>query len=269
MSFTIPRMKRKRTAQAAGEYAKKRRLARPASYYPAKRSGYSTVPRTRGVYAQGEMKYFDSAKNATSIVASTDWTGTEFQPALPAPADTFFCPTVGSAINQRIAREAKVMKIKIRGIVGITPQTGQSAGDVATTIRVLLVQDTQTNATQVQGEEVMAAPLVASAFNNVETFQSLANFGRFKVLKDKIIVLQNPNMANDTGATGGLVQQGLQKFFKMNHNFKVPASVRFNAVNGGTISDVVDNSWTLLATCTNASSLSPSLSFQARVCYKG
>ena len=41
------------------------RLARAANA----RIGYRTVPRTMGPYAAGEMKYFDSERSATALVA--------------------------------------------------------------------------------------------------------------------------------------------------------------------------------------------------------
>lgn len=109
----------------------KRYPQRPSGtvYYPAirrparPRSGYATVARTRGVYSKGEMKYFDTERSVTAIPASTDWTATEFPPNVGTPT-TLVVPTVGSAINQRIGREIKVYKIKIRGNITMDPQTG-------------------------------------------------------------------------------------------------------------------------------------------------
>lgn len=132
---------------------------------------------------------------------------------------------------------------------------------------MLLVQDMQTNATQAQGEQIMTDPTANDAKNAISAFQSLDNLGRFRVWRDKTYVLQNPNMTNDTGATGGVVQQGLIKPFKMSLKFKKPISVRFNATNGGTISDIVDNSWCVYATTTNAA-LVPRITYNARACYK-
>lgn len=244
-------------------------VAAPGTYktYGAKRrkrvvrrAGYSTVPRTRGPYSMGEMKYFDTTKGPTGLVASTNWTGTELD---PATYNTLLAPTVGSAINQRVGREVKVHKVKVRGYFTAGAQVDQTAADGPCYIRLLLVQDTQTNASQMQGEDVMDGSSGAAALAPT-AFQSLANFGRFRVLKDKVILLQNPNMSYD----GTNIEQfGLVKTFKMTCRFKKPVSVRFNATNGGSVADIVDNSWHIIGTC-NSTALVPQINYSARVCYK-
>ncbi len=253
--------KGKRKATPKSSYA---RLA--AAKKQQARKGYSTVARTRGVYAQGEMKYFDTERALASIPAGTNWTGTEFDPNTTqegtpvANPNTLFCPVVGSAINERIGRQAKVHKIKVRGHLNIAKLTTQT-GSNSCLIRLLLVQDDQTNSAQVQGEEIMTDPVTASAHAVVDVYQALTNFGRFKVLKDHQIVMQNPNaVATDD-------QMGLTRPFKWNIDFKAPIAVRFNATNGGTVADVVDVSWHVLAACSNAD-LVPQITYQARVCYK-
>ena len=232
---------------------------------PAFRAGYQTVPRSRGVYSRGEMKYFDTERSVTSIPASVDWTATEFPPNVGTP-NTLCVPVISSAINQRIGREIKVYKIKIRGILDCPNQAVQATADATANVRLLLVQDKQTNATQAQGEDIMAGTTTASAFQTCQSFQSLANFGKFNVLKDKTIIFQNPSMAGEVAAVN-LVQQGLAKHFKFTINYKIPVQVHFNAVNGGTISDIVDNSWCLYAT-SSSTSLAPRIMYNARVCYK-
>lgn len=224
------------------------------------RSGYSTVPRTVGVYGKGEMKYFDLSVNATNLAASADWTATEFDPS----GSGLFHPTVGSAINQRIGREVKVYKIKINGTLSVPAQANQTAGDAANFIRLLLVQDTQTNSTQMQGEQLMDPGTGGSAYNATLGFQSLANFGRFRVLKDKTYTVQNPNSFWDGT---NIEVNGLQKPFKFTITFKKPVSVRFNATNGGSIADIVDNSFHVLCN-TNSTSLAPAIIYNSRVCYK-
>jgi len=235
------------------------------------RKGYKTVARTRGVYSTGEMKYFDTRLAATALPAAADWLATEFDPtatieATPVNTPLTLCaPVVGSAINQRIGREIKVHKIKMRFNVNAPAQAGINAADPGSNIRIQLVQDTQTNSTQMQGEQLMTA--TADINSAMLGYQSLNNFGRFRVIKDKFLTLNNPAIANDTGATGGVVQQGLIKTFKFSINFKKPIPVRFNATNGGTVADIVDNSFHIIAN-TNATGLAPTLSYFCRVAYK-
>lgn len=261
----------KRTAYAAGMEARKEAAIKKRRFLKAYRSGapvyqalatgrknYRTVARTRGPYATGEMKYFDTDYTGAVAVA-TAWTGTECDPATIL---TLFAPTVGSAINQRIARQARVLKIKIRGHIRVAAQTNQTAADNAASIRIALVQDMQTNATQMQGEQVMTA---ASNIQLIPcVYQNIDNFGRFRVIKDKVINLMNPNSSYDGT---NLEQQGLIKSFKWSINFPGGCDVHFNATNGGTIADIVDNSWHIIANC-NVADLDPQLEYVARVCFK-
>lgn len=235
-------------------------------YGPATRSGYSTVARTRGVYQRGEMKYFDSILIRTPIAVSNDWINTEIDPSFypVAGINTLFCPKIGSGIDQRIGKVVHVHKIKIKGTFVVDPQTVQALADSGDKIRLLLVQDNQTNATQAQGEQVMTPPGGGNAEVAVNSFQNLANFGRFSVLKDKVYVLQNPTI---TTLGADIKQSGLVRDWKMNINFKTPVAVRFNSVNGGTISDIVDKSWHLYAN-SSSTSLSSQITYQCRVCYK-
>ncbi len=225
------------------------------------RPGYRTVARTRGWAAAGEMKYFDTFLASTALVQPVTWDTTEFDPATFL---TFCVPVKGTGINQRIGREIRLHKFKLRGQIRVIVQANQTATDGACQVRMLLVLDTQTNATQIAGENVMEAPGTASAANNCMTFMNLDSLGRYRILKDKTMVLTNPNLAWDGT---NMEQQGLVKPFKINHTFKNPVAVHFNAANGGTIADIVDNSLHLLIAATNID-LAPTVLYEARVSYK-
>jgi len=240
-----------------------KRYRRMAPVQNAPRAGYNTVPRSRGVYATGEMKYFDTEATALTIAGSTNWTGTEYAPNVGTP-NTFFAPTTGSAINQRIGRKVKVYKIRVHGNLYSAEQTNQTTADIATNVRILLVQDCQTNGAQAQGEDIMAAATTGSALNQFNAFQSLASLGRFKVLKDKIFTFGPPTITYDGT---NLEQFGQVKSFKFDVKFRNPVEVNFNATNGGTISDIVDNSWCIYATVSTGA-VATSLYYSARVYYK-
>lgn len=222
------------------------------------RKGYSSVARTRGPMAVGEMKYFDGQKTNGIIPASTDWTATEFD---PDTVNCFFAPTVGTAVNQRVGREVRVMKWKVKGLIYCNQQVNQAIVDNPACVRLIFYQDTQTNSTQAQGEEVMTT--TASAITNIGSFQNINNFGRFKVLYDKVHVIQGPTVTYDGT---NIEQGGLAKYFKFSVNMK-GLSVRFNATAGGTCADIVDNSFHLLATTADASFV-PALFYASRVSYK-
>lgn len=223
---------------------------------------YQTVPRTRGVYGQGEMKYFDCEMSFALPAITTTWANTVADPtAVPvANINCLFCPTQGAAINQRIGRECKVYKIKIRG------QLIVNATDPSTTnsnhCRVLLVQDKQTNGTQMTGVQLLDGG--TSTEYTIDAYQALTNFGRFQVLKDKTVIFSDLNFTDS--APGGTIL-GARRAFKMNWNFSTPVSVHFNATNGGTIADIVDNSFHLVAARV-VSDMTVSMVYKCRVCYK-
>lgn len=231
-----------------------------AEYRARRRAGYSTVARTKGPLAVGEMKYFDSSKVATSVAASTDWTGTEYD---PTTENCLFVPQQGSALNQRIGRKVKVMKIKVRGFIQCAAQVDQTAADNPAVMRLCLVMDTQTNGTQMQGENVFGE-LSTNTNSAVTWFQNPDNFGRFRILKDKFFTLQNPNMVYDGT---NIEQAGVARPFKINITFKTPIVVNFNATNGGSVADIIDNSFHIICN-TSAAALTPQIYYMCRVAYK-
>lgn len=250
--------------------------AKMAQYRAARpRAGYSTVPRTRGWAAKGEMKYFDTELANNAIAAcTTSWgTNTRQDPsttidlgaAAVATPLCLFAPTVGSALNQRIGRKVYVKKIKLAMNISCAAQTLQSAADALSHIRILLVQDMQTNAAQMTPSSLLNDASASQV--TVLSKQNPNGFGRFRILKDKKLNIANLNMVNDTGATGGIVQSSYGRTFKIQHEFLKPVEVNFNATNGGTVSDIIDNSFHVIIGASNIG-FAPVVNYYCRVCYK-
>jgi len=175
-----------------------------------------------------------------------------------------FAPTVGAGLNQRIGRKVKVLKIKVQGRISCAAQAGIAAGDPVGAIRLVLVMDQQTNAAQMTGQQLFNP--AATATGALVAFQNPNNFGRFRVLKEKRFMLQNPNMAGSPTAAD-VIQAGIGFNFKFNVNFKNPVEVHFNATNGGTVADIVDNSFHILCSA-DSIALAPFIAYYSRVCYK-
>jgi len=255
----LPFMKR-RNPYVTGEKRFPKRQKAVGVYVPR----LQTVARSRGIYGQpGENKYFDSAMDFT-IPASTGWTATEADPtAFPvASINCLFAPTQGAAINQRIGREVKVKKIRIKGYMFAAAQANQSVADNMPLVRLSLVLDKESNATQIQGEQIFD---VGSTTSYITAFQNLDTTGRIQMLKDKFYNIEVPSITWDS--TGNNIEQtGASKFFKMTHTFKTPLTVRFNAANGGTIADIVNNSFHLIANSSNAD-LTLHVGYKCRVVY--
>lgn len=225
----------------------------PPGYRSAKKfkqHGREFVPRTMGPFYQTEKKYFDSIKTSTAL--ATTWTGSELDPT----DNTLFAPQEGNDIDNRNGRKVFVKTIRLRGLLTCDSQADQTATDEGSVCRLILYMDSQANGTQSQGEDLMGS-------TNVTGFQNLANLGRFRVLKDKTYVFQNPAVTYDGT---NIEQQGLVKYVKWNITFKNPIEVNFNATNGGTIADIVDNAFHVIGTCNNAE-LVPKIVYQCRIGY--
>ena len=204
------------------------------------------------------------------------WTTTTVNLGAAAVATplSLFVPTVGSALNQRIGRSVLVRKIKVHGqITAAATGTGLAAYEpyLPQKVRLMLVQDSQTNAAQMTAAQLMND--AGAADTTINSYQNPNNFGRFRVLKDKDILIQDPNFTTEyepeTPFAGYARTNGLIRNFKFNINFKVPVKVQFNATNGGTVLDIVDNSFHMIAACTGVSTNHPpSISYYARVAFK-
>lgn len=227
---------------------------------PSTRPGYFTVARTRGPYARGEMKYFDAGLASTVIAGTTDWTGSEYDPATIL---TLCCPTQGAAINQRIGREISIHKIKVRGSILMTYTYNTALTTWASpAVRLILYVDNQTNSAQSQGEYVMSTPTAGGAWLS---YQNIDMFGRFNVLKDKMINL--PIYSSSFVDSTHYANAPSRVNFKFNINLKTPIKVRFNNTNGGTIADITDNSLHIIAAPTPTTP-GVNLTYVSRVCYK-
>jgi len=229
------------------------------------RIGYDSVARTRGAAVTGEMKYYDVGASAAVLSADTSWTGCAI---LPAVSGCLFAPIQGPAVDQRIGKSCKVLYLKIRGHIELTSQTAQGAPKPGCFARLLVVQDMQPNAVIFDPNLLMADG--PSAALTVNGYQDYNQFGRYKVLKDKIIVLNDPNLvgtvAGSTVANGGIIRP-----FKFNIKFKVPVEFRFNAAGGGTFASLVNNSFAIACASNRPPGVNEPqmvLTYISRVCYK-
>ncbi len=248
-------MSRKRGGKGLGMGG---RLPKYRRIYRARRA-----PRRR-LYPRsiGESKYFDTFLSAAAVPESTDWTGTETDPAVPL---TLFAPQEGSDINQRVGRKVSVYKIHLKGYIQTT--VTQNSDDVFAppATRCILYVDQQTNAAQAQGEQVMAMPGAATAPLVASSFQNTDNFGRFRVLSDRVYDGRDQSALTDGASTGSLSSADIPLNIKF--TFKKPINVRFNGTNGGTVADIVDNSFHFLMQ-KSATVGTHTVSYQVRTYYK-
>lgn len=248
-------MKTQRQPDDKGPQKKKPALQRQGAQYFAPSPGYS-----------GEMKYFDSELAINAVTSSASWTSTMRDPSASPVANIncLFAPTQGVNINQRVGKSAYVHKIKIKGILVAPAQTNQIVADAASLVRVLLVQDMQTNGAQMTGAQLMTASSLSDNRVAIQQFQNVNNFGRFKVLKEKFVSFNSQALSYDGT---NMEQGGLAYPFKMTYNFRKPVQVRFNATNGGTIADIVDNSFHIVANA-STTDMTVNICYASRISFK-
>jgi len=220
----------------------KRRRADGPYYSPGRpgpsirvRRGY--VNRTPGGQITAENRYFDATSGSLNFgTVTTAWTGAEVDPATLL---SLFAPIQGDDISNRQGRKVFVKKIRITGILQIGDTGPVAAIREPGMMRIVIYQDTQTNGAQAAATDVFSS---GTASNAISMFQNLSNLGRFKVLKDKTYCPQFPPL---TGVTASLWNGGVTVPFKF--TVKPMCYVNYNSTNGGTIADVIDNSFHVLA----------------------
>lgn len=268
MSSTRRYLKRTRPYQQGG------RLRYPPGFRAPRRTASISAARTRGPVVVGEMKYFDCEQTGANLTAvAGTWAGTETDPsstinlgdAAVATPFCLFAPKVSSALNGRIGRSVKMLKCKVTGQISCPSQTAQTAMDAQTKVRLLLVQDMQTNAAQMNAEDLLNGSSGAPA--TINSYQNPNFFGRFRVLKEKTFTFQNPNTQSLSATNTNFEQEGFIRAFKMNYKFREPVVVHFNATNGGTVADITDHSLHLIC-ATTSTSLVPAIAYYSRVGYK-
>lgn len=224
------------------------------------RVGYASVPRTRGAAVTGEMKYFDTLVDNLAIPQSAGaWSAANR--LNPGGTDTLVCPPQGAGISERIGKQIKLHKLKMRGYVIIPPQAAQAAADSPCFVRLMVVQDKQTNAAAFNPSLLMSASSVTAT-----SFQNFNEFGRFKVWKDKMLTFGNVNLAGSPTASD-VVQAGDIRWFKFNLNFKEPLEIKFNSSGATSVASLVNNSFHMVGMCSSAAYV-PAIYYNCRACYK-
>jgi len=248
-SFTTkrPKAKKRRVSTTSGAMVTQARVFIPRSY--------------GNPMAYSETKYFDKelAAKAVQSVAGTSWADTECD---PATTNCLFAPTQGNDFNNREGRKCWVKSIKLRGTVLFASGVNLSVASPAQKIRMILYMDKQTNGAQAQGEDVIDSGVTATE-PVIDEFQNPKNFGRFRVLWDRVY-LKRPT---STSYDGTNLETGADyRSFKVFKKFKKPILVHFNATNGGTISDITDNSFHLIVGKVDGNSV-VTLNYKSRVSF--
>jgi len=211
-------------------------------------------------FLAGETKYFDTtftanvdtaADWATAGVAMTSYVNADGS-TVSAYTDKALIPSaVGSGYGQVVGTKYALKKIHVRGELYGTAAADQADVVPGTSVRVVLVHDTQPNGAQATGDLVFTDLGNARQCNFSFLAMGAGGNGRFRILKDKTYLLQ-PGLAGTDGASTNSVICSNGKFNFM-YKPKKPINVRIKA-SGATpaIAQLTDSNIFLMAHASTA-----------------
>ncbi len=201
----------------------------------ARFSGYDKNARTGG-YLGIETKFTDFGLAETTVLTTV--TGSEMDPV--APTLCLNAMVQGDGETQRDGRRALITSLHLRGTVELLATDDNGVITRGSIVRVVVLQDMQTNGAQFNAEDVFSTFGTAShAFRNLEFTK------RFKILKDAVFVLNPASAAAGTAVT---VDTGpVKRYFAWNFN-KLNMPVNHNGTTAQ-VSTITDNSLHIMAFC--------------------
>lgn len=221
-----------------------------------------------------ETKYFDTSFSQT-VASAADWTGTEVPctnyiqsdgTTVGAYTDSALIPSaIGAGYGQINGNKYYLKKLRIKGEV--TPPIVADQADVlgAASTRLSLVLDTQPQGAQAQGENVYTDMGIAGQVNYSFLAMAAGSGGRFRILKDKVIMHQ-PGMAGTDGASTNSVSR-TGTVFKFNLNFAKPLQVQLKANSATPTVASLSNYNIFLLAHTNTATAAPTILGCARAYY--
>ncbi len=165
---------------------------------------------------------------------------------------------VGNTEKTRQGRVYHISSIHMRGDVRFTSTEGSIVPLDTVMCRVVLVQDTQTNAAELTATDVFDA----SQATDYLAFRNLQQTKRFRILMDKVITLDATGQTNE-GAANLFATGVVIRHFKFNRTFKTPIKV---ICKGSTavIGSIVDNSIHVIGISSSIVG-TPLLTYQVRI----
>jgi len=245
------------------------RATRRRAGFSGYRSMYGRDPVLRNMRSGGllgiETKFLDTYATAVALTAPADASGGEIQPT-GGCTGCLSAPQVGDTASSRDGKKIVIKSLFLQGFIDIDPQATQSTADTPPIIFLALVQDTQTNGVTINSEDVYSNPSSNAALST-QLMRNMSNSSRFKVLATVELQTAMYALANDTGATGGLVQAGLNTPFKMSWKGIMPVNFTTGS-SAANVSGVTDNSIHLIGFC-SGTTMAPKVNFTCRIRYVG
>lgn len=236
---------------------------RQGAYRAARISGARAAPQARrarpSTLFTPEIKFYDTSLTAASIASTADATGGEQDPSATSMIST---PAVGDGEQNRDGKRIVIKNVQVKGTVARL-----AAEDVANPpshdeVFIALVLDTQSNAAQLNSEDVFKN-LSGNAAGGTVPLRNLLFSSRFRVLKTEVLC-----MDTTTSVEGDNLHSspGVVKHFEWFIPFKDGLIVNFNAGTTASIANVIDNSLHVIAFSSAGTSL---LTYNARIRFQG
>jgi len=207
-----------------------------------------------------ENKFLDQLKSASALTAPTDATGGEHDPA------TTLCLNAvaqGDGESNRDGKNYMIKSLFIRGEVVSGPISDGTVGLNNLPIFLAVVWDKQTNAAQLNSEDVFKN-IVATAAGAPLCMRNLQFSKRFKVLWSKVVKFGTQMFMHD--GTNFEFNGISPIFFKVNLP-KLNIRVETKGTTGN-VTDIVDNSLHFIAFCGNTA-IVPTLHYASRIRFVG
>jgi len=216
---------------------------------------------TRG-FLGVERKFYDNGLLAQAIVAGTDASGAELDPSATSMIST---PAQGDGEQNRDGKQIACLYLELNGVINIP-----AVEDVANPIQpvavyLAVVLDTQTNAAQLNSEDVFKNT-AGNALTAASPLKNLLFGKRFRILKSQQFPF--PMVQNSVEGDNLHSCTGQQKHFK----WFIPLrglKINFNGGTTASIVNVIDNSIHVIGYCSNVTSITPSLSYNSRLRFMG
>lgn len=195
--------------------AKRQRLLGQLAKAVDRSSGAMVARRSR--IMPPETKYFDTAFNF-GLPTAADWTGTEVAMSsyvqsdgttVGAYTDCALIPSaIGAGYGQVNGNKYFLKHLRVKGEVLPAIASDQADVPAMATCRIVLVQDTQPNGAQAQGEDTFLDIGTAAQCNYAFLSMGAGSGGRFRILKDKIVRLQPAVAGTDGTNTNSTARSG-------------------------------------------------------------
>lgn len=214
-----------------------------------KRKGYSRSSSSRGrrkliIHGRGQVvKYTPRDRNAASrgfLNLEKKFKDKAFTDTDVSDGGQVFGPlcaaSQGSGDSERVGRKQFIHGLFIQGFVKLGPS--QISADAQNWVKIMLVQDNQTNGAAMTIAQFLAAP-------DINAYRNLENSQRFKVLLTRWVQIR-PTASITAGVDGASsLYADTTERFSMAYNFKDPVTLTFNDT-GAVIGDMNTTSFHLV-----------------------